>query len=67
MKQMIKSVFDEDEKGKNRKYTFDSVIEILKCIRQEKVEFCNAKTHMITEPTEDQRRILNLLGITIRS
>jgi transposase len=65
IKQLVRPIFDENEDGKKRKYTFDSIMEILKCIRQETVEFCNAKTHVITKATEEQRRILNILGVTI--
>ena len=65
IKLLIKPIFDTDGNGKKRKYTFDSIMKILKCIRQETVEFCNAKTHIITKPTEEQKHILNLLEITM--
>ena len=63
--QRLQPLFDNDGKGNNRKYTFDYIIEVLKCIRKEKVEFCNAKTNVITVPTEEQQKILQLLGVSL--
>jgi transposase len=65
MKQRLKPLFDEDGSGTRRKYTFDYVIETLKGIRKETVEFCNATTSVITDMTEEQKRILELLRVKI--
>lgn len=65
MKQRIQPLFDESGVGTKRKCTFDYVVEILKCIRKETVELCNAKSSIITSPTEDQKRILDLLAVKL--
>ena len=65
MKQGLQSLFIADGEGKNRKYTFDSIIEILKCIRKDKVDFLNAQSEIITAPNEEQKRILTLLNISL--
>jgi transposase len=65
MKQKLKPLFDEDEVGRSRKYTLTSVIERLKSIRQEKVNFQGIITFSITKPDDEQQRILDLLGVSI--
>jgi hypothetical protein len=40
-------------------------IEVLKSIRKETVEFIKAKSSVVTEPNEGQKRILNLLSVKI--
>ena len=65
MKRRLQPLFDADGRGKNRKYTFDSVIEILKSISKNKVDFCKAQTEMVTEPTDEQSQILNMLGVSL--
>ena len=65
MKQMLKPLFDADRTGAGRKYTFDYVIETLKSIRKETVEICDAKSSVITTPSNEQKHILKLLEITI--
>ena len=65
MKQRLKPLFDKDGVGSNRKYTFDYVMECLKCIREEKVDFCGAISTVITTPTVEQQEILDLLQIKI--
>jgi transposase len=63
MKQRLQPLFDDDGMGTKRKYTFDYIIEILKSIRKETVEFCNTKTNVITQLTEEQNRIMQLLAV----
>jgi len=65
MNQKLRPLFETDGVGKNRKYTFDSVMEILKCVRKETVDICNAHSDIVTVPNEEQRRILNLLGVSV--
>jgi transposase len=65
MKQRLKPLFESDGKGAGRKYTFDYVMETMKCIRKESVDFCNVSSSVITEPTGEQRRILQLLEVNI--
>jgi len=65
MKQRLRPLFECDGTGKARKHTFDSVMERLKCIRKDTVDFCKAQSDIITEPTEEQNYIMNLLGIRL--
>jgi transposase len=63
--QRLQPLFESDGQGNDRKYTFDYIIEILKCIRKETVAFCDTKTDVITKPTDEQEKILQLLGVSI--
>jgi len=66
MKQMLQPLFkDNNGASTRRKYTFDYVIETLKSIRKETVEFCNAKSSIITSPSEEQKRILEILSVKL--
>ena len=63
--QSLKPLFESDGVGKDRKYTFDYVIEVLKCIRKETVEICDVQSSVITTPTYEQSRILDLLELSV--
>ena len=63
MKQRLKPLMDSDVEGKNKKYTFDYIIEVLKAIRKELVEFSGMETDVITELNEEQGMIAELLDI----
>ena len=65
MKQRLKPLLELDRSGENRKYTFEHIIERLKSIRNETVDFSGVKTTVITERDSDQSIILDFLGITI--
>ena len=65
MKQRLRTLVDSDGAGAHRKYTFDYIMESLKSIRKETVEFSNAQSSVITAPTDEQRSILQLLEIKI--
>lgn len=65
MRQRLSDLFAEDGAGKDRKYTFDYVIELLKSIREETVEFYGASTVVITKASREQQRILDLLGVKL--
>jgi len=65
MKKRLMPLFDEDEVGSSKKYTLTSVIERLKSIRQEKVNFQGIITFSITKPDDEQQKILDLLGVSI--
>ena len=58
MKQRLQPLFEGNEKGAKRKYMFDYVIESLKSIQKNTVEFCNSITRTITSPTGEQRDII---------
>ena len=63
IKQMLLPIFEADGVGKNRKNTFDSIMEILKCIRKETVDICGIESSIITTLTEEQKQIFHLLNI----
>jgi len=65
MMQRLRPLFESNGKGANRRYTFDYIIENLKSIRKETIEFCDTKSSMLTTPTDEQREILNLLQVSI--
>jgi len=65
MKQRLLPLFEGDGRGKDRKYTFDSVIERLKHVTKNTVDFCNAQSEIVSVPTNEQQRILDLLGVSI--
>jgi hypothetical protein len=63
MKQRLQLLFGSNKNGTRRKYTYDYIMENLKSIRKESVEFCNAKTSIITTSTEEQNLIFKLLAV----
>lgn len=63
MKQRINPLMESDVEGKNKEYTFDYVIEVLKSIRKEIVEFSGVESEVISELSEEQRKIAELLEI----
>jgi transposase len=65
MKQRLQPLFNVVGAGQNRKYTFDYVIEILKCIRKESVEFCGIQSSVVTTTNNEQKNILKLLDVVI--
>jgi len=65
MKQRLSPLFEGDGKGKKREYTFDSVIDRLKHITKNTVDFCSAQSEIVSVPTDEQQRILDLLRVRI--
>jgi transposase len=65
MKQRVNSLFQNDEKGKNRQWTFEEVIERLKSIRRQEIFVADTSCRVISEPEEDQQIILDLLKIKL--
>ena len=65
MKQRLQPLFDADGAATNRKYTFDYVMETLKCVRKETVEVCGVESSVITTPTPVQQQILDLLKVAV--
>lgn len=51
--------------GKNRRYTLDNIIETLKQITKNTVVANNVKFCRISEPTPQQQKILDLLGVAV--
>jgi len=62
MRQRLKSFINTDGVGENRKYSFDYILECLKTIRLETVDFMKAKTNIKSTTNEEQAKILKLLG-----
>jgi hypothetical protein len=65
MTKRLKPLLQSDKKGKKREWTFERVIERLKSIRRETVSAGGVPWKTITQPDEDQRRILQLLKVTL--
>lgn len=65
MKKRLQPLFDHDGIGKERQWTFISVIHRLQCIRREKRIVAGASFFQTTVPAEDQQEILDLLKITL--
>jgi len=52
-KQHLAPLFEADQEGQNKKYTFEHIIERLKSIRKETVEIQGISTKVITECDEE--------------
>jgi transposase len=65
MKQRLEPLFHEITSGKDLKYIFNYIMEQLKCIRVNIVEFCGVFTKILSKPSAEQKRILDFLGIKI--
>jgi hypothetical protein len=65
MNQRLKPLFEKDDSGKDRKYTFKYVIESLKAIRSNLVSVESHTSSIISTPTDEQLHILNLLKIAV--
>jgi transposase len=65
MKQRLHPLFEKDGKGKNREWTMENVIEHLRGIRQQQVSVAGTEFEQISQPTEQQQQILDLLGIKL--
>jgi len=65
MKQRLEPLFEKDGKGKKRQWTMENVIEHLRGIRKQQVSVGGVRFEQISQPTEQQQEILNLLGIKL--
>lgn len=65
-KQRLTPLFETDQVGQNKKYTFEHIIERLKSIRKEMVEIEGIATKVITECDEEQQIILNYLNVKMK-
>ena len=61
MAQLLQPLFDNDEKYKKRFWTFENVIERLKSIRREEISVAGTTCKIVTEPDDEQIKILDLL------
>lgn len=55
----------QEGKGKNRRWSFENIIETLKQITRNKVSIEGAELFKISQPTPEQQKILNLLEVTL--
>jgi transposase len=65
MNQRLKPLFAENGEYKERFWTFENVIERLKSIRREEARITGASFKTVTQPDDDQRKILQLLKIKL--
>ena len=61
MTQRLQPLFASDGKGKERKWTVQNVIEVLKGVRRNRVVMGKAEVKMVTKADDDQQRIMDLL------
>ena len=67
MMQKLQSLFQEDKKGKERRWTFAGIIERLKSIRKtENLIKGITINSCISTPDQEQKAILDLLGVKIK-
>jgi transposase len=67
MAKRLQPLFDNDDKYKKRFWTFENVIERLKSIRREEINVAGATCKIVTEPDDDQIKILDLLKVKLHS
>jgi transposase len=65
MRQRLKPIADIDGVGKNRKFSFDCILENLKSIRYETVSFMGNQSHIISTPNDEQKYLFELLGVEV--
>ena len=63
--QRLASLFAEDGDHEARQWTFKAVVDRLSAIRRQRVKLANTEFDQVTQPEEDQQRILDLLGIKL--
>jgi transposase len=65
MNQRLKPLFDSDGKNKNRKWTFEYVIERLKSLRRQKLQVQESSCRIVSIPDEAQQKVLDLLKVKL--
>jgi transposase len=65
LQQRLQPLFEQDGQGKDRQWTMENVIENLRGIRQQQVRVAGVEFQQITQPTEQQQQILELLKIKL--
>ena len=63
MEKRLEPLFEQDKSGKDRSWTFSKVIERLKSIRVQEVKIGEVKLRIKSTPDEEQKMILDMLGI----
>ena len=65
LQQRLKPLFESDGQGKNRRWTTRSVIDTLQQITRNKVQMGEVSFYQNSELTEDQKTIVDLLGVKL--
>ena len=63
MQQRLQPLFEQDGLGKERQWTVANVVERLKGIRRERVSVAGVEYDQVTQPDEEQQKILELLKV----
>ena len=65
MKQRLKPLFEDDLTGRRKQYTVEHVINILKTIQKQKVEFQGIESTFVSDTNDEQNKILDYLNIKL--
>jgi transposase len=65
MQQALQPLFDENGEGAERRWTVQNVVECLSAITRNEISVNGVKYYQVSEATEDQKKILDLLGVTL--
>jgi transposase len=65
MMKKLKPLFENDQKGKNRRWTFENVINTLMQITKNKITANGIEYFQLSELTDEQKIIYDLLGVKI--
>jgi transposase len=65
MEQRLKPLFEEDGQGKHRQWTVENVLERLKGIRRQRVSLGAVEFDQVSQPDEEQQKILDLLKVRL--
>ena len=65
LQERLKPLFIQNEKGKNRRWTFANVIESLRQITYNKTISNGVEFNQVSRPTIEHKQILKYLGINL--
>jgi transposase len=65
LEQRLQPLFEQDGAGKRRQWTVAHVIERLKGIRRQRVKVNTVQFNQVTQPDEEQQKILDLLKVRL--
>ncbi len=65
MNQRLKPLFQSDGKNKNRRWTFEYVLERLKSLRRQRLQLQGASCRVVCTPDNSQQKILDLLKVKL--
>ncbi|MCI0623570.1 MAG: hypothetical protein L0387_18240 [Acidobacteria bacterium] len=61
----MKPLFAEDGQGKHRQWTVENVLERLKGIRRQRVAVGAVEFDQVSQPDDEQQKILDLLKVKL--